>query len=254
MPIRRQFAPREISAADLQLGRVDPQYHKVVIRLLSAHAMAEKLTAQGYERALQLVGDDPVLKATLSKNRIEEVNHSRLVYRALAEIDVNERQADRMMITALKGPSFEAPRYFAERVESELDLLMATVSVDMTGLLMIGINYKDSSYGPHSRAAELILDEEAEHDVFSSDLLTQAVERWGVDEINAALREWFPRAVNFFGPPESGFTYDCLRFGLKARDNNELAELYISMLERRTDQLGITLPRLTPEYPHRLAD
>jgi len=46
-------------------------------------------------------------------------------------------------------------------------------------------------------------------------------------------------AANLFRPPGSGFGYDCLRFGLKARDNGELTELYLSMLERRLASVGL---------------
>lgn len=249
MPIRRQYAPREVTAADLRLGRVDPHYQKILIRLLAAHAMAEKLTALGYERALRTV-DEPSLKPTIEQNRREEVKHARLIYRALAELGLTEQAADRMMITVVKAPSFEAPLYFAERASGEMDLLMASIALDMTGLLMIGVNYKDSSYAPHSRAAELILEEEAEHEMFASELLGDAVKRYGRKEVIAALRQWLPRAVNFFGPPGTGFTYDCIRYGLKTRDNQELAELYLTVLERRARQLGLKLPELTKGYPH----
>ena len=44
---------------------------------------------------------------------------------------------------------------------------MASLSLDMTGLLMIGVNYRDSSYAPHARAADRILDDEAEHEMFA---------------------------------------------------------------------------------------
>jgi hypothetical protein len=44
-----------------------------------------------------------------------------------------------------------------------------------------------------------------------------------------------------------------MRFGLKARDNGELAELYLSMLERRLGKVGLAMPRLTSGYPHTLA-
>lgn len=188
MPIRRQYAPREVTAADLKLGRVDPHYQKVLIRLLAAHAMAEKLTALGYERALRTV-DEPSLKPTIEQNRREEVKHARLIYRALAELGLSEQASDRMMITVVKAPSFEAPLYFAERASGEMDLLMASIALDMTGLLMIGVNYKDSSYAPHSRAAELILEEEAEHEMFASELLGDAVKRYGRKEVAAALRQ-----------------------------------------------------------------
>ncbi len=252
MPVRRLYAVREIGPADLRSGRVETHYERVLKRLLAAHAIAEKLTAVGYQRALTTVADRS-LHPTIKKNLAEERRHARLVYRVLQEINVSEAAADRMMIVPLKGSSFEAARYFAESAEGEADLLMASLALDVTGFLMIGINYKESSYAPHSRVAETILEEEAEHEVFASELLGYGVEHLGVEAVTDALREWLPRAVNFFGPPGSGFTYDCLRYGLKSRDNQELADLFLAMLGRRAEQLGIELPALTPDYPHALA-
>jgi len=250
--VRREIPPRAVEPDDVKAGRVDPHYRKTLARLLAAHALAEKLTALGYERALEAV-KNAELRPAIEKNLVEERRHARLVYRALEELGINEQAADHTMVSAYRSPSFEAPRRFAERTRTELDLLMATVSVDMTGLIMIGVNYRDSSYAPHARAAELILEEEADHDALASDLLGQAVEHYGPLRVNLALRKWIPRAVNFFGPPGSGFTSDCIRFGLKTSDNAELAEIYLTMLERRTRQLGLRLPKLTPDYPHAAA-
>ena len=250
MPIRRQYAPREVSAADLRVGRVDSHYEKILVRLLAAHAMAEKLTAFGYERALETCGDDPALRPVIEKNIKEETTHAKLVYRALAEVGVSEKAADRMMLPLMKAPSFEAPRFFAEKASGEMDLLMASLALDMTGLMMIGVNYQDSSYAPHSAAAELIMEDEADHEVFASELLGDAVNKFGKKAVQAALKQWLPRAVNFFGPPGSGFTYDCIRYGLKARDNQELADMYVTVLERRAASLGLKLPKLTTSYPH----
>lgn len=252
MPIRRQFALRAIEAADVKARSIEPLYVKALHRLLAAHALAEKLTAQGYQRALSSI-DNPAIRPILEKNLAEESRHAALIYGLLAELGVSEIAAERMMITTRRAPSFEAPRYFAERAEGDLDLVMASLSLDMTGLIMIGVNYQESSYAPHSRAAEIILDEEAGHDLFAADALGEAVERFGPEAVSASLREWLPKAVNFFGPPGSGFSYDCLRFGLKSKDNEELAELYLTMLERRLAKVGLALPALTSSYPHALA-
>src|SRR5215469_2404796 len=252
MPIRREFPPRSLDAAALNEGRVEPHYIKVLLRLLAAHAMAEKLTALGYQRALDKL-DNADLRPIVEKNFAEEKKHARLVYDALEELGVSQQAADRSTIAMLKAPSFDAPSYFASKAEGELDLLMASLSLDTTGLIMIGENYRDSSYTPHARAAEIILDEEADHEIFASRQLGDAVERFGAKSVNTALRRWLPRAVNFFGPPGSGFTYDCIRFGLKSRDNHELAELYLRLLERRVRQAGLDMPDLTPNYPHALA-
>jgi len=252
MPIRREYPARTIDAAAVTSGRIDAHYRKILIRLLSAHAFAEKLTALGYQQALETI-DNPVLRPTLEKNFREEKKHARLVYRALAELGVTEQQADRAMIAIVKAPSFEAAVHFAQHPAGEIDLLMASIALDATGLIMIGVNYRDSSYAPHASAAEIILEEEADHEVFASRQLGEAVERFGADRVTDALGQWLPRAVNFFGPPGSGFTYDCIRYGLKTRDNQELADLFLAMISKRCEQLGITLPALTPGYPHALA-
>jgi hypothetical protein len=248
----RLFAPGSLEASDVLGGRVEANFVRVLTRLLAAHAMAEKLTAMGYERALDTV-TRPELSGIIRKNLEEQRKHARLVHAALGEIRVSEAQAGRSLVTALKGPSFAAPRHFAEHAAGEVDLVMAAVSLDMTGLIMIGVNYKESSYAPHARAAEEILAEEEEHEFFASNVLGDAAQRLGKQAINAGLREWLPRALNFFGPPGTGFTFDCITYGLKARDNRELGELYLTLLERRVQQAGLEMPTLTSDYPHALA-
>ena len=188
MPLGRQFPARTVEAEDVRLRRVDPHYVKSLVRLLAAHALAEKLTALGYQRALDTVTNES-LRPTIEKNLAEECRHAALVYRALREIGVTQEEADRAMIPALKAPSFEAPLRFAKTPAGELDLLMASLSLDMTGLLMIGVNYRDSSYAPHARAADRILDDEAEHEMFAVGELASA-------SIVSAPRRWRRRSSN----------------------------------------------------------
>jgi len=252
MPLGREIPARTIEAAHVKLGRIGPHYAKTLIRLLAAHALAEKLTAIGYQRALDSVSD-PALRLDIEKNLAEERRHASMVYRVLRDLGVSQEEADRSMIHTLKAPSFDAPLRFARSACGELDLLMGSLSLDVTGLLMIGINYKDSSYAPHARAADEILEDEAEHEIFAASQLSRTVESFGPEAVLAALRQWLPAAVNFFGPPGTGFGYDCMRFGLKSRDNGELMQLYLSMLERRLASVGIAMPQLTPQYPHALA-
>ncbi|MGH8012231.1 MAG: Phenylacetic acid catabolic protein [Candidatus Binataceae bacterium] len=251
MAPRRQFLPSAVEAEDVRRGRVEPNYVKVLTRLLAAHALAEKLTAVGYQAALEIIGDAP-LRATVEKNLAEERKHARIIYRLLGELGVSEAHADRSLISAVKSPSFDAPRCFAEHASDQLELLMASLSLDMTGFMMIGVNYRDSSYAPHARAAEEILAEEEDHELFAAGELADAAARFGTASVNNALRKWVPRAANFFGPPGSGFTGECIRYGLKTRDNGEIAELYLSMLERRVRQAGLEMPQLSQSYPHTL--
>jgi 1,2-phenylacetyl-CoA epoxidase catalytic subunit len=252
MPIRRQFAPGTIEARDVLEGLIEPHYARTLIRLLIAHALAEVLTADGYNRALSVVADSE-LRDAAEINMTEERRHAALLYDLLAEIGVNRPQAERQMIVLRKSPSFAAPRRFAEAALDELDLAMGSLSLDVTGVLIIGVNYRDSSYAPHQRAAELILEDEVGHEEFAFRALAREVELAGLDSVAARLRDWLPMAVNFFGPPGSGFSFDCINYGLKSRDNQDLADLYLAIIERRLSQLGLKMPLITPNYPHQAA-
>jgi 1,2-phenylacetyl-CoA epoxidase catalytic subunit len=252
MAARAQLEPRLIEAADVIQGRVEPHYTKVLVRLLGAHALAEKLTAEGYRRVIETIAD-PETRRIADKNLVEELKHAAMVYGLLAELGISEQNADRSLIVLRRAPSFEAARRFAEHAQGDLGLMMGNLSLDMTGLIMIGVNYRDSSYAPHARVAELILEEESEHDEFGAEALRLAVEHLGAEAVSTALREWLPLAINFFGPPGTGFTFDCLRYGLKRKDNDELAGLFLSMLERRLTHLGLEMPALSRSYPHTLA-
>jgi hypothetical protein len=67
MTTTRHFPPRSLEANDVLGGRVEANFVRVLTRLLAAHAMAEKLTAIGYQRALETIGR-PELAAILRKN------------------------------------------------------------------------------------------------------------------------------------------------------------------------------------------
>ena len=74
--MKRLYAAGAIEAADVIEGRVEPHYAKILTRLLAAHAIAEKLTALGYQGALENINDTN-LRATLQKNLAEERKHAR---------------------------------------------------------------------------------------------------------------------------------------------------------------------------------
>src|ERR1700678_1376625 len=139
-----QYPPVSVEAGDLAAGRVEPHYLKILTPLLSAHALVEKFTAIGYQRALETI-DDPRLRPSLAQNYTAKRKHARLVYQLLEPLGLTETTADRSLITSLKGPSFNAPRYFAEHADGPLDLMMGSVSLGLTGYLMLGVNYRESS-------------------------------------------------------------------------------------------------------------
>jgi 1,2-phenylacetyl-CoA epoxidase catalytic subunit len=248
----RSLAPCAVEAWEVRAGRVDPYYVKVLTRVLAAHAMTRKITAEGYRRMRDTIAD-PQLRALAEQNHADECRHAQMVYWMLEEIGVNARAAERTLLSAYRAPSFEALRFFTERARGEIDLLMAGLSLETTALLILGINYVDSSYAPHARLAHSVLEQKAAQDRAFTTLLMEGAARFGLQAVVKGLFNWLPMAANSFGPPGSGFTNECLRLGLKRQDNQELAELYLAMIARRCERAGLEIPRLSETYPRKVA-
>ena len=244
----RRFPPSSIDSSTLP---DDPSYRDTLVRLLAAHALAEKATACGFARALPRVAGYR-RQSAIAKNVQEEMAHARLIYEALEELDVSEPAADALVATAWRGPSFTAPRRFAEIDGDFVDALLAGFCLDTGGLLMIGRNYACSSYRPHAEAAAAILHDERDHDAFATDEFRRTVAELGVDAVQFRVNVWIPLGLNFFGPPRSHFTARCRDFGLKSCDNGQLAEEFRALVARRLGEVGLHMPRLTPTYPFAL--
>lgn len=240
-----QFPPASIDAAHLP---DEPAYRDTLVRLLAAHALAEKATSWGFARALPHIAAYRRAQV-IAKNVHEEMDHARLVYDALAQLDVTEAAADKLLAIAWKGPSFAAPHAFATEDSTFVDVLLAGFCLDTAGLLMIGRNYARSSYRPHADAAGAILRDERGHDAFATAEFRGIVAEFGADAVQAKVDVWIPRGLNFFGPPHSRFTQQCRAYGLKACDNADLADDFRGLVARRLAEVGLRLPLLTASYP-----
>ena len=239
------FTPGSVDAAHLP---GDSSYRDTLVRLLAAHALAEKATAWGFARALPRASGDRRQHA-IAKNIREEMEHARLIYDALDRLGVSESIADDLMTTAWHGPSFAAPRRFAEHDTDFIDVLLAGFCLDTGGLLMIGRNYARSSYRPHAEAAAAILRDERDHDAFAREEFRRAVGEYGAEAVQRKVDAWIPLGLNFFGPPRSRFTARCRAFGLKACDNSELADEFRAIVSRRLEEVGLAMPLLNAAYP-----
>jgi ring-1,2-phenylacetyl-CoA epoxidase subunit PaaA len=240
--------PRSIDAFHLP---AEPGYRETLLRLLAAHALAEKATGLGFARALPGLAGYRRQHA-IAKNVLEELDHARLVYDLLADLGVAEAAADALVAAAWQAPSFDAPRAFATTDGDFVDVLLAGFCLDTGGLLMIGRNYAVSSYRPHAEAADAILRDERDHDAFATAEFRRAVDERGAATVQQKVDVWIPRGLNFFGPPHSRFTAACRAFGLKAVDNSELADEFRRIVERRLTEVDLRMPRMTATYPHRV--
>jgi 1,2-phenylacetyl-CoA epoxidase catalytic subunit len=245
--VTRRYEPRSISAESLP---EESDFRETLVRLLAAHALAEKATALGFARALPRM-QGYRRQRVIAQNIQEEMDHARRIYDLLAELGVAESRADEITSAAWWGPSFDAPRLFSSTTVDTADVFLAGFCLDTGGFLMVERNYSCSSYRPHAQAADAILREEADHDAFAISEFRKAVDEFGRDIVQAKVDVWVPHGLNFFGPPRTRFTAACLELGLKSRDNAELAKEFAGIVEGRLRASGLRMPQVSPAYPHR---
>ena len=249
MPLRRQFPARSFEAEDVRLRRVDPHYVKILIRCSPRMRSPRSLPRSAINA--RWIGRQRAAADNRKKSR-RRTRHAAIIYRALAKFGVTQEDADRSMIPALKAPSFEAPLRFAKPrpmtrpTDGEAQPRHDRAADDrreLQGFQLRAARARRRSHPGRGGRARAVRGRRARE-------LGRAFRARGG---GGGAAQWLPAAANFFGPPGSGFTYDCMRYGLKVRDNGELAELYLSMLERRVGTGGLAMPRLTSGYPHALA-
>jgi len=138
----------------------------------------------------------------------------------------------------LKARRSTPPATSPPKAEGELDLLMASLSLDITGYHdrreLQGVTTRR-----HAAPPKLCSMRKPTTNLrLATSCRRRSSLRRPVGPTPRCAED--PARGEFFGPPGTGFTYDCIRYGLKSRDNQELADLYVTMLSRRCEQ---TRPR-----------
>ena len=216
--------------------------------MLAAHALAEKLWADGLKAALAQPANAR-LGPALERAAADACRHAVGTLGLLGQLELAAPALERLWSATSRSASFAPLGRFARGGLPGAEFAVAAQLLLLAGLLMVGVNYCESSYDPHRELAGQILEEAAEHEKLFAAGLEAGLEPDGVEALEQALGRWLPAGLDCFGPPGSGFCCQCLRFGLKAVDNGELAGLFGELVQRRFAALGVKCPPVGQDYP-----
>ena len=121
-----------------------------------------------------------------------------------------------------------------------------TCLVDRVGVYQLRA-FQECSYGPLARAMPLMLSEEQLHLNFGASVLRRMVQDGSAyygskEEAQAAVRKWYPRALDMFGHSNSETSRRAIEFGLKRWTNDEARQKFTEEVRTLVHSIGLEVP------------
>ncbi len=208
-----------------------------------------------------------IMKAPMTEEKLavanivkDEVRHARAMYRLLEDlgIDVDSHVAkhDYTLRVDLKADELKTKRAADDRrvnifyytIDTWADFVMFQFCMDRGAGHQLE-DVRRSTYGPWKREIERIFKEEMMH-VNHGDFWVKkmALDRETKAEIQSALVRWYPRTMNIFGKPKTHHNMVYRKYGLKARDNDEVRKAFSEEVRLKCSEWGLNLPVWTPDW------
>ncbi len=166
-----------------------------------------------------------------------------------SEIVRQEVQHGQIVADLIRGlgedPHTDAPlkQYlFSIPLESWVDVCWFHGIGDRVGLY-VGVEWVGSSYEPLAKAAPKLEKEERFHAEMGIKFAREVAKtREGKRRLQEGLKQWWPAVLDMFGKSDSRNSEVYVRWGIKARSNEELRQDYIRDTVPILESLGLDVP------------
>jgi 1,2-phenylacetyl-CoA epoxidase catalytic subunit len=224
-------------------NEIPEEMRKLIIKLMVVQADTEFASIQQHRPWLDKA---PTLEDRWIEARIvaDEARHGLQACRILKDFGAEgEKYIDELLTKEEGHHKLDA---FNMKFDRWSDVGAFTCFVDRVGVYQLRA-FQECSYGPLARAMPLMLSEEQLHLNFGLSVLRRMAKDGGTyygdkAEAQAAIRKWYPRALDMFGHTGSETSKKAIDWGLKRWTNEEARELYIKELSPMIHALGLELP------------
>jgi len=227
------------------------EMRKLIVKLMVVQADTEFASIQQHRPWLDRA---PTLEDRWIESRIvaDEARHGLQACRILRDFgDEGQKFIDELLTKREGQHKLDA---FNMTFDTWGDVGAFTCFVDRVGVYQLRA-FQECSYGPLARAMPLMLSEEQLHLNFGASVLRRMVQdgpkyAGSKEEADAAVRRWYPRALDMFGHSNSDTSRRAIEFGLKRWTNEEARARYIQEIQALAKTIGITLP--DPNFDRRV--
>jgi 1,2-phenylacetyl-CoA epoxidase catalytic subunit len=226
---------------------LEPDMAQLIVKLMVVQADTEFASIQQHRPWLDTA---PTLEDRWIESRIvaDEARHGLQACRILRDFgETGQKFIDELLSKREGEHKLDA---FNMKFDTWGDVGAFTCFVDRVGVYQLRA-FQECSYGPLARAMPLMLSEEQLHLNFGASVLRRMVhdgpKYYGSkDEAQAAVRKWYPRALDMFGHSNSATSRRAIEYGLKRWTNEEARARYIQEVSGLVRAMGLELP--DPEF------
>ncbi len=230
---------------------LDPDLAKLIVKLMVVQADTEFASIQQHRPWLDSA---PTLEDRWIESRIvaDEARHGLQACRILRDFgETGQRYIDELLAKREGEHKLDA---FNMKFDRWSDVGAFTCFVDRVGVYQLRA-FQECSYGPLARAMPLMLSEEQLHLNFGASVLRRMVLDGpkycgSKDEAQAAVRKWYPRALDMFGHSNSDTSRRAIAYGLKRWTDEEARARYIQEVSALVASIGLELP--SPDFDRRV--
>jgi len=228
----RQFGPND---------DMPREYREAATRMIQFHANSEVMG--GYLDKV-FTRHAPSLDRKLANTAKvqDEIGHAQLLYRAAETLGVKTREE---MLEELKNGEGKFLNCFHYPVDSWYEAPMIDFFVD-GGAMRRQATLKRTSWTPYAHAMDKVCFEEGFHVKHGESILRELMQgsKATQERTQAAFDEWWPRIIQFFGPPddESHHNDFAMDVGLKTATNDELRQSFLDMYVPKAEKYGLEIP------------
>ncbi|MCI4348067.1 MAG: phenylacetate-CoA oxygenase subunit PaaI [Thermoplasmata archaeon] len=216
---------------------------KLIVKLMVVQADTEFASIQQHRPWLDHA---PTLEDRWIEARIvaDEARHGLQACRILKDFgEEGQRWIDELLAKQEGEHKLDA---FNIKFDAWADVGAFTCLVDRVGVYQLRA-FQECSYGPLARAMPLMLSEEQLHLNFGASVLRRMVHdgpkyAGNPEQAQAAVRRWYPRALDMFGHSHSETSRKAIEYGLKRWTNEEARERFIAETSPILQGMALEVP------------
>ncbi|MGM0605166.1 MAG: Phenylacetic acid catabolic protein [Halobacteriota archaeon] len=231
----RQFSPKD----DLPI-----EYREAATRMIQFHANSEVMGGYLDKQFTRLAPSIDRKLACTAKIQ-DEIGHAQLLYRAAETLGVKTRSE---MLTELATGAGKFLNCFHYPVDSWYEAPMIDFFVDGAAMRRQA-TLKSTSWEPYAHAMDKVCFEEGFHVKHGESILRSLMggSKATQQRVQEAFETWWPRIIQFFGPPDSDSKHDDFAqdVGLKTASNDYLRQSFLDMYIPKARTYGLEIP----DYP-----
>ena len=239
-PTRVQTFNRHVATG----GKVEPgdwmpeEYRQAVRRFVEMHANSELMGVLP-EREWILRAPTLKRKLALTAKVQDEVGHAQLLYRVAEDLG-KPREA---MLEDLLAGRTKFHNVFHYPTESWADVGIIAWLVDAAAIVAQQA-LRESSYAPYGRTMKKICWEESVHIMHGRDVVLTLMNGTRAQRamVQEALDRWWGPLMQMHGPPTDPARDKDLHWGIKAKNNEQLRQEFLSIYVPRILELGLRIP------------